>query len=356
MLADVRTDAAWFLLLFVCACRSRPTEHGADTSAPAPTPQPDAPVAPLADVARPPPNSAPLAVERAPFDPAHAAPRPGQPGFALENAAALDSRRVLAIGNGHLYRLQRDRWILEALDGAEARDLVTGRNYFWILARGTAAARGRVLLLRTPNGVDLSTTASPLIDADVEPRSLVALSDSEFLVGGAHPSLFRWSGTTVAPLAPSLAPLISLRLLRDDSIIARHDSEHVSIVRMSNVTHMTVGDYLDTVVDRNGTSYLVHTHGQFVRDRPGREYSVATTAAPFEPRIAVALPGERLIVVGASGPYAEWRHNAWQVLAGDFPRDPIAVLPTDPISIVGRDGQITAADPAGARVLVAAAR
>jgi hypothetical protein len=269
----------------------------------------------------------------------------------LEHAAGPDVRRILAVGGGNLYRLDNDHWQRLAFTDAEARDVNYSHGAFYILARGVGANSGRALLLRTTRGDDLSVIAAPVLGPDSDPRVLVTVREGEYLVGGAHPAVAMLTDTGLNVLARDLVPMTSIRLMRDDTIIARHDSEHVSLVRYGAVTPVTVQDYLDTVVDTNGTSYLVHEHGEFSRGRPGREFAVATTGTPFVPRQVAAFAGERLIAVGAGGPYADWQHHDWRLLQGDFPRDPIAILPTEPISVVGRDGQVTVADPAGARVI-----
>jgi hypothetical protein len=270
----------------------------------------------------------------------------------LEHAAGPDVRRILAVGGGHLYRLDGDHWQRLAFADAEARDVNFSHGAFYVLARGLGGNAGRALILRTARGDDLTVVSAPVLGPDSDPRVLVTMREGEYLVGGAHPALVMIGEAGTSVLARDLRPVISLRLMRDDTIIARHDREDVSLVRYGVVTPVTVGDYLDTAVDSNGTSYLVHEHGEFSRGRPGREYAVATTATPFLPRVVAAFAGERLLAVGERGPFADWEHHAWHVVQGDFPRDPIAILPTEPPAVVGRDGEVTVADPAGPRVIV----
>ncbi len=278
------------------------------------------------------------------------APR-GSTGLSLEHAAGADIRRVLAVGGGQLYHLDGDHWQRLGFADAEARDVTYSHGALWVLARGTGPNIGRALILRSVRGDDLSVIASPMLGADCDPRVLLALRESDYIIAGNHPSLVAVNGNDITRLAGDIGPVISVRLLRDDTLVARHDDERVSIVRYGAVTALAVPDYLDTVVDTNGTSYLVHTHGEFSRGRPGREYAVATTATPFAPRLVLALPGERLLAIGSGGPFAEWRRHDWRVTEGDFPREPIAVLLTDPMLVVGRDGKVTALDPAGPRVV-----
>lgn len=288
------------------------------------------------------------------------AARPSTPSSAsaitLDHAAGMDVQRVLAVGNGQLYHLDGDHWQRLGFAGAEARDVVFSRGALWVLARGTGPNSGHALILRSVRGDDLSVVATPALGADCDPRALLVLRGSGFIVAGNHPSIVAVTGNDVTSLAGDLGLVRSVRMLRNDTIVAQHDAERVSIVRYGVVTPITLPDYLDTVADANGTSYLVHAHGEFSRGRPGREYSAVTTATPFVPRFALALPGERFIVVAAGGPLAEWRHHDWHLTPGDLPHDPIAVLMADPMLVVGRDGMVTAMEPGGPRAIVAPQR
>jgi hypothetical protein len=275
--------------------------------------------------------------------------------MALERVEALDAQRVMAYGNGELYRLAGDHWARLRLEGAEARDVVATRGALWVLAGGTGANAGRALILRSTNGETLVPVSAPLLGAASEPRALAVVRDGEYYVGGAQPALVHVTGDSVVPVPTAQPQVRALRWLRDEVLVADHGGGHFTILRWGEQSTAEMEDYLDTVTDPGGFGFLVHRDGTVVRGRPGREISAVAPAAPFAPRVAAILANGRPAVAG-SGSFATWTGRAWQLVPGAFPREPVALLPTQPPIVVGRSGETVAVEAEGPRAVVTATR
>lgn len=269
----------------------------------------------------------------------------------LERVAALDAERVVAVCGGDLLRLATDRWIRTRLEGAEARDVVAARGALWALARGTGANTGRALILRLREDRWIPVT-TPMLGPESDPRVLAVVRENEHYIGGARPALVHVLGNQVRPIEVSMPVVVSLRWLRDETLVVGHGTQRFTIVRWGERTTVEQEDYFDMAQDPDGFGFMVRTDGSFVRGRPGREISVVALATPFPPRAVTILPSGRPAAVGTGGTLARWERQTWQSIVGPLPTDPLAILATEPALVVGRTGEVVAVQGSNVRWVV----
>jgi hypothetical protein len=346
----------WTLPLLLLAvggpgCESSATGRGeartADASAPRTS---EVPAARLS-------TAAPVHGTRSPASAPPSAPTHAEPpsGLRLRRAAALAQGRVVAISaDGVIYRLAEDHWARVPLVGAEGTDVVAALGALWVLARGTGENSGTAVVLRTTDGVELTTAATASLGPESAPAALAVAQPREFYIGGESPALVRLLGTDMAPVPVGGTSVAALRLLHNDLVVALHGGTRLTVTRWGEGSSADVEGLVDVLAEPAGRGTTVVGRGVFEHGRPGRITGPWTTEAPFVPAVAAVLADGRPVVAGRGGAFAAWAGNAWHVLAGPFPRDPVAVLPSDPPLVLGATGALVALVDGEVRQLVPA--
>jgi hypothetical protein len=190
-------------------------------------------------------------------------------GPRLESVAALDVARVVAVGDGTLYRAADGRWQPVELGGAQALDVATADGMLWV------------------------RIADETVDAP-QPRTLRSADGRAF-----EPAEFPGSRPTEEPAA---SPPGACR------------------EPPSWFTPALVGS--------------VPT-GRVVALGPGGAGAICP--------VALRQLVERHLDGGVAGWFEDSKHPGWVAVNGDrLPREPLAVLATEPPLVAGREGQLAA--------------
>lgn len=272
--------------------------------------------------------------------------------FRVERVAGLDATRMFAISDDALFRVHEGRWERLALDGGVARDVVAMRGALWVLVEGRGDNDGRALILRSNDGDSLEPVwvLSQPLGADAgrwRPRAL-AMRGGSWVIAGANPSLARVeAGGARVEFDSENARYVRAYGLQDDSVVCTREDGDLDVVRYGSRTTVVSDGLLAGVYDAEGFGYVVHEDGAVWRGRPAKELRRVVGAASFEPRVAAMLRDGRVALVGAGGPFAMARGTGWQVVPGDWPTDPVAVIASDPPMVVARDGLVVAVEGQG---------
>lgn len=309
------------------APRATASARPAPSAAPTPAPAPAAASSTAAPVARPP------------------APSPSAPvAMALERAAALDAQHIYAVGQGRLYARDGERWRAIPLEGALARDVIANRGAIYVLARGVGGNAGHTLILRMGDRETLAPVYAPRVGPAHDPRALAIARDTEMYVGGTLPSLVRVSPRGAEPVEGPEAPVDTLRTLRENVLVAGQHDGRVAVFRWGEWRILEVESYVDTALDAQGFSYVVHGDGAVVVGRPGHEVTPLAGPAAFALRAAAVLRDGRVIAAGDNNVVGLWSHDRWAVRPDAGVRAPLAVLSVSPPMVLGRDGALVALD------------
>jgi hypothetical protein len=280
---------------------------------------------------------------------------PTRAPFRVERVAGLDADRLFAVVGEGLYRARAGRWEPIALDGGVARDVLVARGALWLLVEGRGANAGRALVFRSDDGDTLSLAfAASVSGRDAGSWTVRGFSawGAGFFIAGASPALAHVDsqGTRVEHEGEGLS-LQRVYSLQDDSIVATRDDGDLEVFRYGTRTAVVSDGILTGVRDGEGFGYVVHEDGAVWRGRPAKELRRVISAAPFEPRAAAMLRDGRMAIVGGGGPYAVSRGAGWQVVPGDWPSDPVAIVASDPPLVVGRAGAVVAVEGQGRTVV-----
>lgn len=284
-------------------------------------------------------------------------PRPARRvQFRIERVAGLDASRIFAISGESLYRVRDGQWEQLLLDGGVARDVIAIRDALWVLVEGLGDNDGRALILRSDDGDSLTPVwvlSQPLRSdgGRWSPRAL-ALRGATWVIAGAHPSLVRVeAGRARVELDSEQARYIRAYGLQDDSVVCTREDGDFDVVRYGTRSLVVSDGILAGLYDSEGFGYVVHEDGSVWRGRPAKELRRVVNAAPFEPCVAAMLRDGRVVLAGAGGPVAIARGASWQVLPGDWPTEPVAIIPSEPPLIVARDGLVVAVEGQGRTVV-----
>jgi hypothetical protein len=290
--------------------------------------------------------------------PRHAARSSGDAGppVAIDRVAGLDADRLFAVAGERLLRLRGGRWEPIALDGGVVRDVQRARDALWLLVQGQGANEGRVMIFRSEDGDGLALAAvasGPSPEAGAWSVRGLAVTPAGFYVSGINPALAFITASRARVEQPGDGTAWrAVIAAADDAVIATREDGAREVLRYG--TRETVGPdgILEALVDPAGVSYLARLDGAIWRGRPAREVRRVHRAPPFEPTVVAALGDDRFAAVARGGPYAiAERGGGWRVLSGDWPSDPVAIVPCEPPLVVGRSGRVVAAEGQG-RVLV----
>ncbi len=271
---------------------------------------------------------------------------------AIDRVAGLDADRLFAVAGERLLRLRGGRWEPLAIDGGVARDVQRARGALWLLVEGRGPNEGRVMVLRSEDGDGLAlaaVAATPTREAGAWSVRGLAVAAGGFYVTGVNPALaFVTAGRVRVDHAGGGSVWTSVVTAQDDAVIAGRTDGAFEVLRYGTRETVERAELLGVLVGSSGVSHVAHRDGAIWRGRPGRELRRVVGAPPFEPAVVVALGDDRFAAVARGGPYASApRGGAWSVLPGDWPSDPVAIVPCDPPLVVGRSGRVVAVEGTG---------
>jgi hypothetical protein len=279
-----------------------------------------------------------------------------RPAFRVERVAGLDGARMFAISGEALFRVREGRWQPLSLDGGVARDVLALRGALWVLVEGRGDNAGRALILRSNDGDSLEpvwAVSNPLgQEAGTWAIRALALRAGAWVIAGARPALVRVeAGGARVEFDAADASYQRAYGLQDDSVVCTREDGDLDVLRYGTRTHVVSDGLLAGVFDLEGFGYVVHEDGAVWRGRPAKELRRVVGAASFEPRAAAVLRDGRVALVGAGGPFAMARGSSWQVVPGDWPTEPVAIVAAEPPLVVGRDGAVVAVEGQGRTVV-----
>lgn len=236
-------------------------------------------------------------------------------------------------------------WTARPLDGVQLRALALSRVGLFALGVGTGSNRGRVVVLSIdPRTRQLAPEAAAPFGPNVDPRALYAEREGVYWVGGEHPPLVRLPRAG-APQTMDVATeaVTALEHGRDDTLVALHGTSGVTLVRYGSVSRNEREDVFAMVRSpQTDNTFLVHTDGQFVRGRPGREFQALTDRAPSPPVLAALSGEDGALVYTRAGTLLRWGAGRWTELRAEGLREPVALLPVTPPLVVTASGAVFA--------------
>jgi hypothetical protein len=276
--------------------------------------------------------------------------------FRIERVAGLDATRMFALSGEQLFHVRQGRWEPLSIDGGVARDVIATRGALWLLVEGRGHNAGRAWVLRSSDGdaltpVMVATLPRTMDGGHWSVRAMSAVGTG-FVIAGSNPALVRVdsSGTRIEYEGGAVG-YQRVRVLADDAVVCTRDDGDIDVLRYGTRTTVASDGLLSVVTDVEGFGYVVHESGAVWRGRPAKEMRRVVGPAPFEPRVAAMLRDGRLALVGDAGPLALSRGAGWQVIPGDWPVEPVAILPGEVALVVGRDGRVVALEGQGRPVI-----
>lgn len=293
---------------------------------------------------------------------------PPAPVTMIDRSAALPPDRVVAVGEGSLYRLATDHWEMAALPegtNLEAVDVVAAGSWFWVLLRDREDQR-QLVVLCWDGRTTFRERARAAIDVETLPRALAVLPGPRFLIGGRLPDLTFVDGRRATPLASPSGPVQSFRPRANGQVIATHEDGSTSTITPGGTDSPSIGSPMAAPLHklRGDRGILTEIMADGVVKLEGGHSSVASPIHGPSKLLGETSEGLPVAITDRGNLYV-WRRNrtdfvcgpsddgeahgmfevdlgpGWVGMGGAGVREPFAVLPLTPPLLVGRYGELS---------------
>jgi hypothetical protein len=240
--------------------------------------------------------------------------------FRIERVTATSPSRVFAIARGRLFRTLDGRWSELSIGGVSVRDVTAAQGAVWVLTRGSGANSGRVAVLRIAGTDDVTVATTFVTPGEHDPRALAVVSDHEFFVGGANPSLLRlriW-GALQSQAQAVASPVDGLLYMPDSMMLLRYEGGGAAMYRWGEVNAIEREGYLFSFTGAR-ESLMILRNGAVWRGRvweaalPGDQMSGSSGIMPVT---AATLRDERVVVIDAAGRTRLLNNGHWVDVRG----------------------------------------